>query len=163
MRQGYTSQREAAMTKGPFYIACIISIYIACFFTAQIAVMPSAAVAACSCQARQRAIPEEQKEDDGQGSPIHARAGEIFSITLDSNPTTGYQWKLANPLDEKALKLISSEYRMPETQMVGTGGKEAWTFKALSMGQATISFEYVRPWEKDREPAKKAIFKINIQ
>jgi inhibitor of cysteine peptidase len=151
------------MTKGPFYLACIISVYIACIFTAQIAVMPPEAIAACSCQAQQRAIPEEQKEDTGQRSPIHAKAGEIFSIILDSNPTTGYQWQLANPLDEKVLKLISSEYRMPETQMVGAGGKEVWTVKALSTGQTTISFEYVRPWEKDREPAKKAIFTINIQ
>ena len=151
------------MKKGPFYLACIIGIYIGCIFAAQIGAMPSVSSAACSCQAQKEVITEEQKEGAGPRSPIHTKTGEIFSITLDSNPTTGYQWQLANLVDEKVLKLISSEYRMAETNMVGAGGKEVWTFKALSTGQTTIVFEYVRLWEKDKEPAKKAAFTINIQ
>lgn len=151
------------MTKGPFYLVCIFGLYIGCIFTAQISVMPSAGIAACSCQGQKEVITEEQKEDTAPRSPIHAKAGEIISITLDSNPTTGYRWQLSTPLDEKVLKIISSEYRMPETHIVGAGGKEVWTFKALSTGQTTIVFEYMRPWEKDKEPAKKATFTINIQ
>ena len=41
---------------------------------------------------------------------IKTRVGHDFTITQESNGTTGYQWLLAKPLDRSALKLISSEY-----------------------------------------------------
>ncbi|MBA4389779.1 MAG: hypothetical protein C0399_02445 [Syntrophus sp. (in: bacteria)] len=119
--------------------------------------------AACLCQAEQRVITEEQKEHTGPINPINTKVGKAVSITLDSNPTTGYQWQLANPVDEKVLKLISSEYRPPKTKKLGAGGKEVWTFKALSTGQTIINFEYVRPWEKDRGAAEQATFTIKVQ
>ena len=95
-------------------------------------------------------------------SAIHAKVSEEFSIILDANPTTGYQWQLANPFDEKILKLIGSDYKAPKTKRVGAGGKEIWTFKALAAGQTTISFKYVRSWEKDKEPGKSIAFAVNI-
>jgi inhibitor of cysteine peptidase len=150
------------MMKSPFYLTCIIGIYIGCIFATQVAAIPSKAIAACPCQAKQQ-VNMAQKEYADPRNPINTKAGETISIILDSNPTTGYKWQLAKPADEKVLQLVSSEYRMPETQMVGAGGKEVWTFKALSTGQTNIVFEYLRPWEKDKEPAKKATFTINIQ
>lgn len=150
------------MTKRLICCVCIIAIYIGFLFATQIAAKPIEDDA-CICSGNIQKIPESQKEGDTMSNLISTKAGETISITLDSNPTTGYQWQLANPVDEKVLKLISSVYRMPETNMVGAGGKEVWTFKALSGCQTTINFEYVRPWEKDKEPAKKATFTIIIQ
>jgi predicted secreted protein len=94
---------------------------------------------------------------------IQCKIGEAFSISLDSNPTTGYKWQLAHPRDGKFLKLIGSKYKAPKTELAGTGGKEIWSFKALSVSQTTIVFEYVRPWEKDKEPIKRITFMVNIQ
>ncbi|WP_400162952.1 protease inhibitor I42 family protein [Brevibacillus sp. TJ4] len=47
---------------------------------------------------------------------IHAvtvRAGQIFSLSLESNPSTGYQWELSNPLDPRYLGLLSRAYSPP--------------------------------------------------
>ena len=41
-----------------------------------------------------------------------------------------------------------------ETPMVGAGGVENWTFKALAKGETTISMEYSRPWEGGEKAAQ---------
>lgn len=43
-------------------------------------------------------------------SPIHVSLGHSFSLSLEANPSTGYQWLLSNPLDAKFLELVSTHY-----------------------------------------------------
>jgi inhibitor of cysteine peptidase len=84
---------------------------------------------------------------NGQG--IEVAAGDLLVITLESNPTTGFGWQLSG-IDEDLLALIESRYEPGENAeqgMVGAGGNEVWTFKALTTGVTTISMEYSRPWE----------------
>lgn len=100
-------------------------------------------------------------------SVIEVAKGEEFTIVLDSNPTTGYSWRLARPLDEDILMLIGSEYLQPtpssKTPVMGAGGREVWSFRALSPGQAEISLEYVRAWEKGSRPAESAAFRVVVR
>ena len=93
---------------------------------------------------------------------INARAGENFIITLESNPTTGYSWQLAKPLDEKIVQLVGSEYVPSKTDLVGAGGMEKWTFLAVKKGTTRVSLKYVRPWEKDKPPAEENTFLIKV-
>lgn len=93
---------------------------------------------------------------------VEARCGETFSITLDSNPTTGYQWRLAGQFPARKLRLVKSSYRRPSGRLVGAGGREIWTFEALAAGRATLRFEYIRPWEKDVPPARTRTFEVAI-
>ncbi len=77
--------------------------------------------------------------------PITARVGEAFRITLDSNPTTAYTWRLAAPLPD-SVRLVDSRY-FPSpgaTHLIGAGGSEAWTFQGVHPGQGTIQLEYAR-------------------
>ena len=75
-------------------------------------------------------------------------AGGVLTVTLGSNPTTGFKWILAKISDETVLKQEGeSEFVLPEKQIPGASGKEVWTFQALKAGTATISMEYSRPWE----------------
>ena len=101
-------------------------------------------------------------DEANQLQPIsmEMRAGEIFTITLRANSTTGYQWQFAIPLDESMLQLINSEYIPYKTIRIGAGGKQLWTFKALKAGEVIVSLKYVRSWEKDVAPQKEAVFKI---
>ena len=94
---------------------------------------------------------------------LEVTTGQEFSITLASNSTTGYHWELAAPLDETFIKLLGSEYNAPETRMVGVGGQETWTFRAVGQGQTIINLKYVRPWEKDVAPVKKASYLVIVQ
>jgi len=92
---------------------------------------------------------------------IVARAGQTFSVTLESNPSTGYRWQLAKPVDNSIITLVSSDYVVGEGELIGAGGEEIWTFKVIKSGRARIYFKYVRPWEKDVPPAKTRNIDIN--
>jgi len=95
---------------------------------------------------------------------IKAKVGEEFTITLESNRTTGYGWELAQSLDESIVKLISSSYKEPQdVRMVGQGGEQVWIFKAVGKGTTEISMKYVRSWEKDTPPAKTQEYKIVVK
>jgi len=72
-----------------------------------------------------------------------------LTVTLCSNPTTGFQWvESAQISDQTVLQQTSHKFVPPEeTGVAGAAGKEMWTFKALKKGTSTISMEYSRPWE----------------
>ena len=98
---------------------------------------------------------------------VDATAGKEFTISLESNQTTGFSWQLAKPMNEELLKSVKDEYQAsPPAEgapVVGRGGNHVWIFKALKPGKAVIEFKYVRPWEKDQEPAKVATVVVVIR
>lgn len=78
-----------------------------------------------------------------------------LTVTLCSNPTTGFRWELTGMTAELILDQIDQKYEAPTAGApVGAGGQEVWTFKALKGGETTLTMEYRRPWETETEPAK---------
>ena len=99
----------------------------------------------------------------GGSKPVAATVGKEFKITLQCNPTTGYQWVLAKAPDEKLAKLLRSDYKRPDSKLVGAGGDMVWTFRALTEGQTQVELNYVRPWEKGVKPAQTTNFVVLIK
>ena len=95
-------------------------------------------------------------------SRVTTTPGRQFSITLDSNPTTGYQWELAKPVASTCIALVTNEFVRPKSKLTGAPGKEVWKFKALSPGEAEIELQYVRPWDKGVEPTRKTNFTVVV-
>ncbi len=95
--------------------------------------------------------------------PLIIPAGNEFTLTLESNRTTGYQWQLAGAPDETLVQLVGNKYELPDTRLIGAGGREVWTFKAVGKGRTEIHLEYVRPWEKDVPPVKEAVFTVVVE
>ena len=81
------------------------------------------------------------------GDKVKAKVGEEFVIRLYSNPSTGFSWRLVEPLDEM-LKLEGHKYIPPKVQKLGGGGTEQWSFKAARSGKATVKLEYLQPWDE---------------
>lgn len=100
-------------------------------------------------------------EYSNPAKPIRTEPGKIIIITLESNKTTGYAWQLAKALDTNIVDFMSSEYFTHNTDLIGSGGTEVWSFRAMGQGRTKIGFEYVRPWEKDVAPAKFMVFEID--
>jgi len=75
--------------------------------------------------------------------------GDSITVTLCSNPTTGFRWsESAEISNQSVLEQISHGYTAPEDEnIVGGAGKETWTFRGIERGMASISIEYSRPWE----------------
>ena len=106
-----------------------------------------------------------QQSFTDSSSTIQAKVGENFAISLDSNATTGYEWQLAEELDESIVEQVGDpQYIMEEgaEERVGAGGTEVWTFKGTGKGETTIKFEYVRSWEDEEEPAETKEFKVEV-
>ena len=83
--------------------------------------------------------------------PIKAAAGTQFTIELESNPTTGYEWQPAFSPEQVAL--VRRELRPAggqaggEGPAVGAGGTERFVFEALAAGTTAIGMALKRSWE----------------
>ena len=109
------------------------------------------------------------KPDDAQPSvrkrpsTIEAKVGDTFTIPLEANHTTGYSWRLAQQPDPAILKQLGKKYDEDNSDRVGAGGVETWTFQAMAKGTATLVFEYARPWEKEAAPVDTAKYRVIIK
>lgn len=88
--------------------------------------------------------------DTDNGSQVTLEVGQTLVLSLASNPTTGYQWGIAE-LDEAILRETDHQYKADWPVTIGSGGKEVWRFQALNSGTTRLSLEYTRPWEENAE------------
>lgn len=94
---------------------------------------------------------------------LDATVGQPFTISLASNPTTGYRWGLAQPLDETVLHLVHSAYQRGQSGLMGAGGVETWTFLPVCAGVTVLDFAYWRPWEQPAPGDRQARYLIVVQ
>lgn len=90
---------------------------------------------------------------------IEVDATENFSISLESNPTTGYQWE--GDYNEEYLQFLGKEYLAQSSDLVGSGGNDVFRFVALKAGETEIVFSYLRLWEM--KPISQAVYRVIIK
>jgi len=87
--------------------------------------------------------------------------GALITITLCSNPSTGFSWgEQAQISNKEVLKQTSHKTVAAGTNMPGAPGNQVWTFEALAAGASTASFSYSRPWEGGEKNVQ--TFKLNV-
>jgi inhibitor of cysteine peptidase len=97
---------------------------------------------------------------DGQ---VTRELGQVFTVTLESNPSTGYHWEWVAGQESIIEQVGKTEFKQPETggpPLVGAGGWEIFNFKAVSRGQMILKLVYRRPWEEGVDPLK--IFLLQV-
>ncbi|MFC2049819.1 protease inhibitor I42 family protein [Chloroflexota bacterium] len=72
--------------------------------------------------------------------------GREFTISLDANPSTGFQWEL-DYYDPNVVALVGSEYEPYSVPQVGSTGSQKFAFNALKVGDTTIKLSYTHPDE----------------
>lgn len=110
------------------------------------------------------AYPEEvQLTDSDNGSSVKLRNGGELVISLESNPSTGFAWVIAEPPPAALESQGDPEYLPPAgaTPAVGAAGTEVFTFKATAAGTAELTLEYRRGFEPD-VPAEKT-FSVTVE
>lgn len=80
--------------------------------------------------------------------------GEIYTIVLDGNPTTGYEW-ISEVLGDTRVIDVKSSYTSPNEQIPGRGGKYTFLITILKVGTCTLLLSYTRPWEKQTSVTSK--------
>ena len=84
----------------------------------------------------------------GGEQSISAKAGEIITITTETNPSTGYSW--TEPVVSEGLTIVGTgSYSDAEPGLVGAGGFCYWNVTADEAGTYTFTTEYKRPWETE--------------
>ena len=72
--------------------------------------------------------------------------GQLFTIQLDSNPTTGFDWHLVK-INNKYVKQVASGYNQSSTKLVGAGGQRWFKLKLVAVGRTSLTLSYYRIWE----------------
>ena len=86
---------------------------------------------------------------------VSAKSPE-FKITEPTNPTTGYSWNIV--YDHDLLSLTTEKTYVPNSKLMGAGGKMIWVFKAKPEAfkkpdsQTMLRLVYERPWNPQDHP-----------
>ncbi|UCC16991.1 MAG: protease inhibitor I42 family protein [Dehalococcoidales bacterium] len=80
---------------------------------------------------------------------VNTDIGDTITVTLGSNPTTGFTWPdIAQISNQDIVKQTDHKFISPEkTAVPDSSGKDMWTFKAKKTGTTTISMNYSLPWD----------------
>jgi inhibitor of cysteine peptidase len=117
---------------------------------------------AISCEkVNKYGFPPDMVSDCAAINTIQTTVNSIFEIRLASNPTTGYQWQVN--FDPNQLELVDREFIPHDEALIGSGGTDKSTFKALKSSEAQIDLYYLRPWEEGVPPLEEEVYKIIIQ
>ena len=87
------------------------------------------------------------------GRSVTISPSETLSVTLEGNPTTGYLWELA-ALDKGILAMEPEPGFVPDSSLMGSGGKFTFRFNPRQPGTTAVRLIYHRPWEKGVQPLK---------
>ena len=97
--------------------------------------------------------------ENDNGSAIELANGQGMVVTLESNPTTGYSWEIAE-IDSAILKQTGDSGFVQDSNLIGAGGKETFNFNAIGTGTTQLQLIYHRSWETGVEPLK--IFTVTV-
>ncbi len=93
--------------------------------------------------------------DNGSTVELKSGQGQVVSITLDANPTTGYTWEVVDAPDEQIMRQVGEIEFIPSRQesgIVGAGGVQIIRFEIVNAGRTSLKLVYHRSWETGVEP-----------
>jgi inhibitor of cysteine peptidase len=85
-------------------------------------------------------VTEEQNK-----ATVTVKPGNVITVQLQENPTTGYQWNLTTT---PGLHITSDTYAPSDTtgKLVGSGGTRIWDLAATETGEQKINAVYMQSW-----------------
>ena len=102
--------------------------------------------------------PMSVSEPDKDTKVLISKVGEIFTISLNSNPTAGYSWVPVIKYD--SIKVVERKFE-PLSGKIGGGGLEIFKVVSSKEGIYEIELEYKRPW--DDNPIKIYKYLLNVE
>lgn len=120
--------------------ARLVASVIACILAAGL-------VAACTTEPPERL----ELTAADSGSARNLTVGQQMRVTLEANPTTGYQWSIDGELPPQLAQEGEPEY-LATSPALGAAGTEAWTFTARQSGRADLKLKYWRSFEPTVAP-----------
>jgi inhibitor of cysteine peptidase len=94
------------------------------------------------------------------GGNVELQQGNLLVITLEGNPTTGYQWEML-PNTDGAVELQGEPEYKSGGNLAGSGGIYKFTIKAIKTGSTRVELKYYRSFEVGVPPIK--TFSIGVE
>ena len=97
------------------------------------------------------------------GRNVKASLGNLVRISLESNPSTGYNWELRD-FDYGVADFYSSDVvaRKDGNVLVGAPGDTVITLQAVKAGTQPVTLVYRRPWEAPDQVAATFSFQLEV-
>jgi inhibitor of cysteine peptidase len=92
--------------------------------------------------------------DADESGVVDLARGTLLTVSLPSNPTTGYGWQVASDSAQRLRSTGKPVYVAPARTLPGAGGYQEFLFEAASPGDTTLVLMYKRPFEPKARPAK---------
>lgn len=101
-------------------------------------------------------------EGDDDGREITLQKGQILTIKLEGNPTTGYSWEIVES-EGAILRQIGEPEFEAESDLLGAPGTQTLRFEAVETGQMELKLVYQRPWETAVQPLETFTVQVTVQ
>ena len=88
---------------------------------------------------------------------ITIRQGQVLTISLDSNASTGFNWELVahgEPYLEEIADVTVNPSSPQRPPIPGSASTLGFHFKAVEKGDAIVVLNYRRAWEKNKPPLR---------
>jgi inhibitor of cysteine peptidase len=112
---------------------------------------------------------EDFTKEDNITKQVEVKTGDVFTVALDSNATTGFSWtEQAKIADANILKQTGHQYVAPKSNdgtkpATGMSGIEEWWFTAGQTGTTTATMSYSRPWEGGEKDARTFVLTVIVK
>ncbi len=96
------------------------------------------------------------------GSTVTLAPDQELVITLEGNPTTGYQWEIEGALPEMLVQVGEPAYTA-DSEAIGSGGEQTWRFLAVTAGEGELRMKYWRSFEPTAAPVETFSARVNVK
>jgi inhibitor of cysteine peptidase len=97
-------------------------------------------------------LPRMTFSEKDNGRTVGLDQNDIVAVSLDENPSTGFEWVMTNTSGIEILKdsFVLQEPAIPsQTPVTGRGGTRTWLLKLTGTGNQAFQGIYKQPWMPD--------------
>jgi predicted secreted protein len=108
-------------------------------------VLPVAALAAFAVAASPAAAKQVKLTKADSGKTVTVHKGDTIAISLASNETTGYSWKVGTTPSRKVARVTTDKYIAARRgSPPGSGGTQSYVIKAVGKGSTAFATTYTQ-------------------
>jgi predicted secreted protein len=104
--------------------------------------------------------------DESSSGITDVSLGDEIEVCLMAALGAGYSWSLESVAGDAAKYVGTQVQSVNADKASGVGGqmnRQVFLFQATSIGTATLTFVYRRPWLKSSEPDRRLVFTIAVR
>ncbi|RJQ45930.1 MAG: hypothetical protein C4534_03625 [Gaiellales bacterium] len=92
-------------------------------------------------------------DESFNGSTMEVSVGVTIELTLEGNPTTGFEWSVESDGAPVLQQAGAPDYKA-DSDALGAGGMYTWRFRVVQEGKADLNLVYRQPWDKETPAAE---------